>query len=84
MGGVKVGKIYVPFRLAGTALYLEHWVLSPNYVYPSEFTGASMKIVSGNSSYSDQEDFFGRVRFGPGSRYIQMIANEWNSLPVAR
>src|SRR6266542_102259 len=54
--GVKVGEIFVvAFRTAGPpdagppdagppdrSLSLEHWVLGPNYVNPSEFNGMTM------------------------------------------
>jgi hypothetical protein len=84
--GVRVGEIYVPERAAGAIEYVEDWVLYPNYLYPGpQFIGA-LQIVSSPTErpYASETDFFQRVPFAAGSKYIRVFAQESNSLPVPR
>ena len=84
--GVRVGEIYVPDRAADQSQYLEHWVLYPNYMYPGpKFIGA-LEIVPSPTEppYASEQDFFRRVPFGPGYKYIRVTAQESTSLPTGR
>ena len=48
-------------------LYAEHWILSPNYVYPNARNGIQTEIVPDtNPPYRCDADCFERARFGPG------------------
>ena len=84
--GVRVGEIYVPPR-ANNGLYAEHWILYPNYVYPSPSNGVKTEIVpvadndSSNPKYKSEADFFTRARFGPGYRYVAVTANDSTRFP---
>src|SRR2546422_759985 len=64
--GKMVGVIYVPDR-ASKELYIEHWVLFPNYVYPSGTNGQSITIVA-NTEFriDDEKAFFRSVPWGEG------------------
>lgn len=80
--GKKVGEIYVPGRFPGTTHYLEHWVLFPGYVYPGPKSLVTLKIVPRlTSPYEDEHDFFRRVRFEPGSKYVRVAADEFTRMP---
>jgi hypothetical protein len=81
--GIRVGEVYVPDRAAGATEYVEDWVLYPNYLYPGpQFIGA-LQIVPSSSErpYASETDFFQRVPFAPGSKYIRVLAQEYTSLP---
>ena len=80
--GNKVGEIYVPGRLPGTTHYVEHGVLFPGYVYPGPKSLVTLKIVPKlTSPYADENDFFRRVRFDSGSKYIRVTADEFSQMP---
>ena len=80
-----VGEIYVPARDAKATLYTEHWVLSPDYQYPNARNQVKMEITPAvGQMYSSERDFFNRVRFTPGSRYVQVISNDTAQLPTGR
>jgi hypothetical protein len=84
--GVRVGEVYVPDRVAGQTQYVEDWVLYPNYLYPGpRFIGA-LQIVPSPSElpYASESDFFHKVPFAAGSKFIRVSAQEYSSLPVAR
>jgi hypothetical protein len=81
-GGHVVGQIYVPARAAGATSYLEHWVLFSAYVYPSGGRDAvPTEIVASGSSYASERDFFARVPFAAGSRYVRVQSVESAALP---
>jgi len=67
--GRKVGEIFVPERAVGQSVYVEHWVLFSNYVYPNEARSLKTKIKAGGGRYLTEEDFFARVPWDPGYRY---------------
>jgi hypothetical protein len=80
--GVLVGEI---FRIdQDPSQYSEHWVLYPNYVYPSEKNGLSLEIRPGFREYRSTDDFFRRVPWGEGSRYVKTDCFDGNQLPVSR
>ena len=80
-----VGEIYVPARDARATLYTEHWVLYPEYQYPNARNQATLEIKpSTTQMYSSERDFFNRVRFPEGSRYVQVISNDTTQLPSVR
>lgn len=83
--GNKVGEIYVPGREPGVSHYLEHWVLFPNYVYPGPRNLTTLQIIpKATSPYMDEADFFRRVAFGRGSRYVRVTADEFTQLPAVQ
>lgn len=84
--GIRVGEIYAPDRTAGAIEYVEDWVLYPNYLYPGpQFIGALQIVPSPTERpYASEADFFQRVPFAAGSKYIRVFAQEATSLPVAR
>jgi hypothetical protein len=78
--GVQVGEIYVPAR-TDQGLYVEHWILYPNYVYVGQ-GGAKMEIVpAAKQLYSSGADFFARAPFGPGYRYVHVTSEDGTHLP---
>ena len=78
---VKVGEIYVPRRDAGTTNYVEHWVLFDNYVYPSAENRVVTTIRPSQLNYRSEEDFFARVAWGPGFRYVRVDCLDTDRLP---
>jgi len=78
---IKVGEIYVPRREAGTTNYVEHWVLFDNYVYPSPENRVVTTIRPSRLSYQSEEDFFARVAWGPGFRYVRVDCLDIDKLP---
>ena len=77
--GVKVGEIYVPPH-QDRDLYVEHWVLFPGYVYPSESNGTAARIAQSGIVARSVPEFFARP-FPTGSRYVEVTAHESESLP---
>lgn len=80
--GTVVGHIFVPVRLS-PAVYVEHWIVSREYVYPSSHGPVVTEIVPSNRSSASEQEFFRQVDFGPGSRYIRVLAQESGTLPKA-
>jgi len=78
---IKVGEIYVPRREAGTTNYVEHWVLFDNYVYPNAENRVATIIRASRSSYESEEDFFARVAWGKGFRYVRVDSLDTDRLP---
>jgi hypothetical protein len=63
--------------------YVEHWVLYPDYVYPSERNGVVTEIVPGAIPYDGLDDFFRNVPFEEGSRYVEATCADGTHLPTA-
>jgi hypothetical protein len=82
--GRKVAQIFAPERTADETSYVEHWVLFDSYVYPNRSLSLVTEIRPSRDSYASLEDFFARVAWGPGFRYIRVAAFESNSLPTGR
>ena len=81
--GKKVGEIYVPWHEPGVLQYKQHWVLFPAYVYPSAKNQMAVEIVpKAKSPYADEADFFRRVTFARGSKYVRVTADEYSKLPA--
>ncbi len=78
---VKVGEIYVPRRETGATNYVEHWVLFDNYVYPSAENRVVTTIRPSRLSYQSEEDFFARVAWGTGFRYVRVDCLDTDRLP---
>jgi hypothetical protein len=76
---VLVGQIYRADT--STTTYLEHWVLYPGYVYPSEANGMKVVIRPGLAAYRDTVDFLSRVPWAPGSRYVRVDCADGTTLP---
>lgn len=81
--GIKVGEVYVPERDPKATQYVEHWVLFNSYVYPSkDQSDWTMEIrVAQRSNYESEADFFARVPWGPGFRYVRADCAESDRLP---
>lgn len=75
-GGVLVGQIFVPERGAAAQHYVEHWVVSAAYVFPSPENRVATEIIPADRRYADEQDFLRRVDLGPGARYIRVVAHE--------
>jgi len=84
--GMRVGEVYVPDRAQGQTEYLEHWVLYPGYMYPGPRFIGTLQIVPSpmEKPYASESDFFQRVPFAAGSKYIRVLAQEYPYLPVTR
>jgi hypothetical protein len=78
--GVKVGEVFVPVRDRNARNYSEHWVLFAAYVDPAEGRG-STEIRPVAPRYQTLPDFFRRVPFEDGSRYVLIGAHESDHLP---
>ena len=81
--GIRVGEIYVPERDSRTTQYVEHWVLYNSYVYPNK-NQPELKTeirVAQKSSYESEADFFARVPWGAGYRYVRVDCTEYDNLP---
>jgi hypothetical protein len=79
--GRKVGEIFVPARAAGQTNYVEHWVLFSDYVYPDSDLSLNTKIKASRKTYTSEDDFFARVPWGPGFRYVRVDATDTDTLP---
>jgi hypothetical protein len=79
--GRKVGEIFVPARSALQTSYVEHWVLFSDYVYPDRDLSLKTKIKAGRQRYASEEDFFARVPWGRGYRYVRIEATDTDTLP---
>lgn len=77
--GVLVGELYR--EDTDPARYAEHWVLYPGYVYPSERNGVALLIRPSLTYYRNLADFFARVPFPTGSRYIMSSNLDGTALP---
>jgi hypothetical protein len=69
---------------ADPAHYTEHWILSAAYVYPSEANGITTIIRASGRSYDGLADFFRRVPWATGSRYVEAACGDSDALPVRR
>lgn len=81
--GIQVGEIFVPERDPKATRYVEHWVLYNGYVYPGKDNPDVKTEIreSTKSSYESEADFFARVPFGPGFRYVRVDCTESDRLP---
>ena len=61
--------------------YVEHWVLYPGYVYPSAENRVVTELRPGLRAYDSVEDFFRRVPFEKGSRYVKVDCTDGTTLP---
>ncbi|CAH1196992.1 conserved exported hypothetical protein [Candidatus Nitrotoga sp. BS] len=75
--GKEVGRIYVPPRHAKDDTYAEHWVLYPDYLYPSKYRpGLETVLVPMGESFSSREDFDKSFVAEPGSKIVDVLAHE--------
>lgn len=79
--GIRVGEIYVPQRDLGAINYVEHWVLYNSYVYPGSDADLLTTIRVGRVGYESEADFFARVPWGPGFRYVRVDCTDTDRLP---
>jgi hypothetical protein len=81
--GIRVGEVYVPERDPRATQYVEHWVLYNSYVYPSKDTPELKTEIrlAQKSNYESEADFFARVPFGPGFRYVRADCTDTDQLP---
>jgi hypothetical protein len=79
---VKSAEIYVGPRDPGATNYVEHWVLFDNYVYPSaDNPVVTMIVPSRRANYASEQDFFARVAWRPGFRYVRVDCIDTAQLP---
>ena len=79
--GVKAGEIFVPARDLEAVNYVEHWVLYNNYVYPGRDPELVTTIKVARRGYANEADFFARVPWGPGFRYVRVDSTDTDKLP---
>jgi hypothetical protein len=79
--GIKTGEIYVPDRDPKAINYVEHWVLFNGYVYPGKDPDLVTTIRMSQRGYESEADFFARVPFGPGFRYVRVDCTDTDRLP---
>lgn len=82
-GSVLVGQIYVPERGEAAQHYMEHWMVSAAYVFPSLQNRVATEIIPAGRRYADEKDFLRRVDLGPGARYIRVVAHEHSGMSLA-
>ena len=83
--GNKVGEVFIPYPAAGASRSVEHWVMFPNYVYPSPKSLATLDIVpQSTNAYRDENDFFARAPFEKGAKYARVDAEEYDYLPAVQ
>jgi hypothetical protein len=70
--GKTVGEIFVPQRKPGQIKYVEHWVLFRDYVYPGSNRSLNTSIKASRQRHVSETDFFTRVPWGPGYRYVRI------------
>ena len=78
---VKAAEIFVSPREPGATNYVEHWVLFDNYTYPSANNPVQTMILQSPRSYTSEQDFFARVAWGPGFRYVRVDCIDTAQLP---
>ena len=75
--GKEVGKIYVPPRSPKDVTYAEHWVLYPDYIYPSKnIPGFETVIIPLKEGFSSLAEFQKNTRLEPGTRSIEVLSQE--------
>ena len=79
--GRKVAEIFVPGREPCATFYVEHWVLFDGYVYPSPQLPVVTTIKASRLRYASEEEFFARVAWGPGFRYVRVESFDTDQLP---
>jgi hypothetical protein len=79
--GRKVGEIFVPAREPGATFYVEHWVLFADYIYPNRQLSVVTTIKASRLHYASEEEFFARVAWGPGYRYVRVESYDTDQLP---
>src|SRR5262245_6278813 len=79
--GVKVGEVFRPAGTKEEINYVEHWVLFDNFVYMGAISSMSTSFVKSHQEYSSEQDFFARVPWGKGFRYVRVDCNDTTSLP---
>jgi hypothetical protein len=61
--------------------YVEHWVLFPDYIYPSGVNQVETTLVPGHHAYANAADFLAHVPFEKGSRYVDVDCDDGVSIP---
>jgi len=79
--GKTVGEIFVPQRKAGQIKYVEHWVLFRDYVYPASNRSLTTSIKASRQRHVSETDFFTRVPWGPGYRYVRIDVTDTGIRP---
>jgi hypothetical protein len=81
--GIQVGEIYAPGNDPKATQYVEHWVLYDNYVYPGPAHPELATTIKAapESDYENEADFFARVKWGPGFRYVRVDCIDTDKLP---
>ena len=61
------------------ATCVEHWGLWPGYATPGN--GVAVEVKEGSNSYADAKEFFAKVQFPAGSKYVKADCKESAQLP---
>jgi len=79
----QVGEIYSPGNDIKATRYVEHWVLYDGYVYPGKDQKQAPTMIrsASKSDYESETDFFARVPWGAGYRYVRVDCTEYDNLP---
>ena len=68
--------------LPAKARYVEHWVLDAGYAYPSPANGKAVTVrPAPHQRYSSEADFFARVPWGAGCRYVRVDCTDGTRRP---
>ncbi|HVQ37438.1 MAG TPA: hypothetical protein VMS31_07895 [Pyrinomonadaceae bacterium] len=57
-------------------------MLWDNYIYPSATAPVVTLIKSSRCKYVSEEEFFARVKWKPGFRYVRVDSTDTDRLPV--
>lgn len=79
--GIKTGEIYVPYYTPQSINYIEHWVLFNNYVYPGKDPSLMTTLQMARRGYENEADFFARVPWGSGFRYVRVYCTDTDQMP---
>jgi hypothetical protein len=79
--GVWAGIIFVPAYEEGAVNYVEHWVLFDNFIYVGKVPTMRTTIVLSQLKFENENDFFARVPWGPGYRYVRVDCTDTDRLP---
>lgn len=79
--GGTVGEVFVPIYDPASTNYVEHWVLFKGYIYGGKDPSLVTTIVAGQNRYENEEDFFKRVPWGAGFRYVRVECTDTDRLP---
>lgn len=83
--GREVGEVYRGPGFDDASVYVEHWILYPGYVYPGPRTLTVLNLTpKAETPYRNEAGFFANAAFPKGSKYVRVLAEEFNQLPAVQ